>query len=81
MCTGVVKRELEKVLEEIQEFTDYCPEGHVAMVEYLYTARKVANCYDEIVCSSTTEEAMRRINLLRHYLKCNPNYLDFHDYK
>lgn len=80
MCTGVVKRELERVLEEIREFTDYQPEGHAIMVDYLYTARKVANCYDEIICATTTEDAMRRISLLRHHLRSNPQYLDFHDY-
>lgn len=74
-----VKKEVERVIEEIQEFTAYSPKGEARSIDYLYTARKVANCYDEIIASNKTEETIRKVKLLRHHLKSNPQYLDFHE--
>ncbi|MBR3249508.1 MAG: hypothetical protein IKF83_02280 [Clostridia bacterium] len=73
-----IKEEIEKVIEEIQDFTKFSPNGEVDSIEYLYTAREVANCYDRIMTSNLDEKTLKEITYLRHCLKQNPQYLSFH---
>ncbi|MBR3162900.1 MAG: hypothetical protein IKF17_02210 [Clostridia bacterium] len=73
-----IKEKIDKVIEEIQEFAGYEVKGASDVVEYLYTARAVANSYDRMIESSDEIKIYDEINLIRHYLKENPHYLDFH---
>lgn len=78
MEIGAVKKEVDKVKREIQDFASFDPGGEAEAIEYIHTARKVANCYDRIVASDSDEKTLNEINLLRHHLQDNPQYLDFH---
>ena len=71
-------KEVSKVLKEIIAFTEYSVDGEAECVEYLYTARKIANCYDKILYSCENDaQVMSEIDQIRHYLKDNPLYLSF----
>ena len=71
-------KEVRKVIEEIRAFTEFSVDGEKESIEYLYTARRVANCYDNIMFSCKTDaQVMDQIDQIRYYLKKNPQYLSF----
>lgn len=63
-----IRAEIDGVMGEIQAFVAHQPDGRSLTIEYLYTARKVANCYDRMCASRMGEEAAREAALLRHHL-------------
>ncbi|MBR3134433.1 MAG: hypothetical protein IKG56_03135 [Clostridia bacterium] len=71
-------KEVEKVIEEIQEFTGFVPEGEFDSIAYLHKAREVINAYDRMVASKSDEGVYEEIELIRYYLKNYPHYLEFH---
>lgn len=73
-----IEKEEKKIIKEIQEFAQYQPKGEDGAIAYLLKAREIVSSYERMIDTDFEGKIFDEINLIRHYLKNYPDYLEFH---
>lgn len=68
----------EKAMNLIQSFTDYKPKKGDDTIRYLYKAREIANCYDQLTQCENIDEEANTLIFMEYLLQMCPFYKDFH---
>ena len=73
-----IKEKIDKVIDEIYDFVRYQPKDDLELTMYLYTAKNIAESYDELIGTPIGRENYIVANLIEDYLREYPFYKDSH---
>ncbi len=74
MVKITIEQKIKNVTEELFKFARYQPRDELELVMYLFTAKNVAEVYDDMVDEPYTDRNYRMARLIEQYLREYPFY-------